>query len=73
MGADLPKVVGNRRHADFLFHDPEGDVAWLGSEYQVTAENNAMCSAPKLFNALRKLRRLMDETLGPQPVQRRAI
>lgn len=64
MGAELPAVRGKRGRAEFVFDDPEGELAWLGQEFNVEAENNAMCSAPKLFSAMKKLKGLMDEAFG---------
>jgi hypothetical protein len=61
-GADLPRVSGQRGHADFWFNDPGGEWAWEAMKF----DNDEPVGARTLFDAMRKLRTGMDEVFGPR-------
>jgi hypothetical protein len=69
MGAPLPVVRPGRRlgMVEFCFDDPDGWVEWTAQELGITdtdGNQTAMVSAPRLFSAIRKIKRLTVEAKG---------
>ncbi len=50
----------NGRHAIFVFEDPDKE----GQQIAVEFEAGAQCGAAALYDSIRRLRRLIDQTLG---------
>jgi len=69
LGADLPRIQPGPRPGmcRFAFCDPEGWAEWASQEINIKDPDGnevAMVSAPKLFSAMRKVRRLMNDAKG---------
>lgn len=64
-GAPFPVVVPGRKPGwvCYRFDDPDGQLEYLGLEYEVAAEDDsrAMCNAYRLQFALRKLHNASNE------------
>jgi hypothetical protein len=61
MGAELPTCEEKRGRCEFTFEDSEGNVEYTALEYDIVDEHAAMVSAPRFYNAIRNLHRLLKE------------
>ena len=67
MGASLPTIGGDRRRTVFAFDDPDGSIEWTAGEYAIEDAGAASVEARRYYNALRTIRRAMDEAFGFRP------